>query len=254
MNCKDFENTIHELVSRRVAGTKKQLEALEHAGHCLWCALRLDEETKLTERLEAFASALQFQRAPARVEEELLRAFRERNPAESAALLGIGGKRLRRGLSWGLAFAATVATAWIMIFLWPHIHSGASNHPNRAANHRPPVASEPSRTNVAPVMRAAGPARAALKGAAPQAAYGWSSERTALGGSASELPSDFISLGTCDDSLCMDEATLVRVSLPTEALLAFGLGTGNDYSPEGSVQADVVLGSDGVPFAIRFVD
>ena len=52
----------------------------------------------------------------------------------------------------------------------------------------------------------------------------------------------------------MDEATLVRVTLPAEALLAFGLGMDNDYAPEGSVQADVALGSDGVPFAIRFVN
>jgi hypothetical protein len=254
MNCKDFENTIHELVTRRTAGATKQLEAFEHAGHCLWCALRLDEETRLTEKLRAFAGALQFQRAPARVEEELLRAFREKNSAESTVLLGIAGKRLRQALSWGLAFAATVAAAWILIFLWPHFHSGASDHPPRVDNHRPPAASEPSRTNVAPVTRAALSARAALKGATPQVAYAWTLERTALGESASELPGDFISLGTCDDSLCMDEATLVRVSLPAEALLAFGLGTGNDYSPEGSVQADVVLGSDGVPFAIRFVD
>jgi len=253
MNCKDFENTIHELVSRRVAGSKKQLEAFEHAGHCLWCALRLDEETKLTEKLRAFAGAVQFQRAPARVEEELLRAFREKNSAESAALLGIGGKRLRQALRWGLAFAATVVLAWIMIFLWPHFQSGASDYRSRVDNHRPP-ASEPSGANAAPVTRTAVPARAALKYATPQAAYAWTSERTALGESASELPADFISLGTCDDSLCMDGATLVRVSLPAEALLAFGLGTGNDYSPEGSVQADVVLGSDGVPFAIRFVD
>jgi hypothetical protein len=52
----------------------------------------------------------------------------------------------------------------------------------------------------------------------------------------------------------MDEATLVRVTLPAEALLAFGLALDNDYAPEGYVQADVALGSDGVPFAIRFVD
>jgi hypothetical protein len=52
----------------------------------------------------------------------------------------------------------------------------------------------------------------------------------------------------------MDEVTLVRVALPAEALLAFGLGMDNDFAMEGSVQADVALGSDGVPFAIRFVD
>jgi hypothetical protein len=52
----------------------------------------------------------------------------------------------------------------------------------------------------------------------------------------------------------MEEATLVRVTLPAEALLAFGIGTDSDFAPEGLVRADVALGSEGVPFAIRFVD
>jgi hypothetical protein len=52
----------------------------------------------------------------------------------------------------------------------------------------------------------------------------------------------------------MDEAMLVRVSLPAEALLAFGLPMDNDYATEEFVQADVALGSDGVPLAIRFVN
>jgi hypothetical protein len=248
MKCKDFESMIHELSSRRVVDKTKQLDALEHAGHCLWCALRLDEETKLTERLQAFANALQGQHAPVRVEEELLQAFRERNLRSSAPLFGLAGKRLWRGLSWGLAFAATLATVWVGIFLWARLHRGSSTLAPRVANNQPPPASEASQakhevsllppvaTGLAPVMHTAGPARAALDE------------------SASEATTDFISLGTCDDSQCMEEATLVRVTLPAEALLAFGLGTGNDYSPEGIVQADVALGSNGVPFAIRFVN
>jgi len=246
MNCKDFENTIHELVSQRVADKSKQLAALEHAGQCLWCALRFDEETKLTEKLQAFASTLRFQRAPARVEEELLRAFRESNSAASAPALGIAGRRLRRGLGWGLAFAAMAAAAWIVVLLWPYFRFRAGEPPDGLAKISPTVA--------LPIRRSAGPVGAGLKGAAPQNAYAWSLERTALGEPASELTPDFMSLGTCDDSQCMEEATLVRVSLPAEALLAFGLGTGNDYAPDGSVQADVILASNGVPFAIRFVE
>jgi hypothetical protein len=229
MNCKDFESMIHELVSRRVADKTKQLEALEHAGHCLWCALRLDEESKLTKSLQAFAGTLQAQRAPVRVEEELLQAFRERNSRASAPRLGLAWKRLWRGLSWGLAFAATVATAWMVILQWPRLHPRSSDSPPRAANSQPLASSG---GQVAPPGR---------------------TESTALDQSASEVTTDFISLGTCDDSQCMDEATLVRVTLPAEALLAFGLPTDNDYAPEGLVQADVALGSDGVPFAIRFV-
>jgi hypothetical protein len=228
MNCKDFESMIHELVSRRVADKTKQLEALEHAGHCLWCALRLDEESKLTQSLQAFAGTLRAQRAPVRVEEELLQAFRERAKRATGPRFGLAGKRLWHRLSWGLAFAATLATAWIVILQWPRLHPGSSAPSPQAANNQPHLGGQ-----VAPLERP---------------------ESAALDESAGEVTTDFISLGTCDDSTCMDEATLVRVTLPAEALLAFGVAMDNDYAPEGLVQADVALGSEGVPFAIRFVD
>jgi hypothetical protein len=243
MNCKDFEDTIHELASRRLADKTKQLDALEHAGHCLWCALRLDEETKLTEKLHAFASTLQGQRAPARVEEELLRAFRERNVGSSAPLFGLGRKRVWRGLRLGLAFAASIAAVWVVVSLWPRLHPGSGPLPSRVGNNRPS----------APLT--VGPALTSPKsGGAQPLGQAWSLEGVALDESTNVAATDFISLGTCDDSQCMEEATLVRVRLPAEALLAFGLGTDNDYASEGFVQADVALASGGVPFAIRFVN
>jgi len=252
MKCKDFEGMIHELVSRRVAGTTKQLEALDHAGHCLWCARRLDEEHKLTERLQAFADSLQGQRAPLRVETELLQAFRERNPREGAPLLGLAWRRLRRGLSWGLAFAAIVATAWIVLIQWPRDHRGPSTGASRIATSRPQVTSDVARAGVTP---GSSERSASLKSdAKTQVAQIRNPQRPAPEESASETTTDFISLGTCDDSQCMEEATLVRVALPAEALLAFGLGVDNEYAPDALVQADVALGSDGVPFAIRFVN
>jgi len=134
MNCKDFESMIHEIVSRRAPDKTKQLEALEHAGRCLWCALRLDEETKLTESLQAFARTLDVQRAPARVEEALVQAFRERTLREGATRLGLAGKRLWRRLSWALAFAATVAVAWIVVLRTARVHPSSSVPPPRAGN------------------------------------------------------------------------------------------------------------------------
>jgi hypothetical protein len=231
MNCKEFESIIHEIVSRRVSDKTKQLEALKHAGHCLWCALRLDEETKLTESLQGLSGALQGQRAPVRVEEALLQAFRERTLRAPGPRFGLAGKRLWGGLSWGLVFAATVAIACIVILQRPRLHPRSSALVARGANHQPLASYEASQAK-APVRP----------------------ESRALDESANELTTDFIPLGTCDDSQCMEEATLVRVTLPADAPLAFGLALDNDYGPEGSVQADVALGNDGVPFAIRVVD
>ena len=252
MNCKDFGSMIHELVSRRVADATKQLEALDHAGHCLWCARRLDEENKLTERLHAFAASLEGQRAPLRVETELLQAFRERNPRDGAALLGLAWRRVWHGLSWGLAFAAIVATAWIVLIQWPRHHRAPSTAASRIAASRPEVTSDVARSGVPP---GSSERSASLKSdAKTQVAHVRNPQQPAPVETASETTTNFISLGTCDDSQCMEEATLVRVALPAEALLAFGLGVDNEYAPDALVQADVALGSNGVPFAIRFVN
>ena len=142
MNCKDFESMIHEIVSRRAVDKIKQLEALEHAGRCLWCALRLDEETRLTESLQAFARTLDVQRAPARVEEALVQAFREKTLREGAPRFGLAGKRLWRRLSWALVFAATVAAAWIVVLRTARVHPNSSVPPPQAAN----TAISPTRT------------------------------------------------------------------------------------------------------------
>jgi len=142
MNCKDFESMIHEIVSRRAVDKTKQLEALEHAGRCLWCALRLDEETRLTESLQAFARTLDVQRAPARVEEALVQAFREKTLREGAPRFGLAGKRLWRRLSWALVFAATVAAAWIVVLRTARVHPNSSVPPPQAAN----TAISPTRT------------------------------------------------------------------------------------------------------------
>jgi len=187
-----------------------------------------------------------------RVEEELLQAFRERAAVSGAQLLRVSRKRLWRGLEWGLAFAATVAIALTVAFLWPRLHPGSSKAPSRTAHHLSPAPSAVSRAGVAPGP--IGPRAARHDAAAPQIVHAGDLGRAAQDEYASELTTDFISLGTCDDSQCMEEATLVRVALPAEALLAFGVEPGSDYSPEGSVLADVALGSNGVPFAIRFVN
>ena len=264
MNCKDFESIIHETVSGRAADNTKQLEALEHAGRCLWCALRFDEETKLTESLQGFARTLNGQRAPARVEEALVQAFRETTSRTAAPSFGLAAKRLWRRLSWGLVFAATVAAAWIVVLRAvkqeQRFLPGQSERQMKAQSQGVQSQVATGRT-AEPGPRSS--TNRELQGSAldhrqqhsaAQAAFPGRAGRIAPDESASEVTTDFIPLGTCDDSECMDEAMLVRVSLPAEALLAFGLPMDNDYAAEESVQADVALGSDGVPLAIRFVN
>jgi len=252
MKCKDFESVIHELASRRGVDTAKQLEALGHAGQCLGCARRLDEENKLTERLRAFAGSLQNQVAPPRVEAELIQAFRERYTGDREPLIGKAWTLFWRRLKWGIAFAAVVAAAWMVIVQWPRLHRSASAGASRVAASRPEISPDAERVNPAPGAGVTGAtAKSTAKTPIAQVRH---SQQSVREDSASEPTTDFISLGTCDDSQCMEEATLVRVALPADALLAFGLEMDNEYAADALVQADVALGSNGVPFAIRFVN
>ena len=237
MNCREFQNIIHELAGGQVAEGARQIEAFEHAGRCLWCAMRLDEETRLTENLQAFAGILRGRNAPNRVEEALLQAFRERNSGAAPARFWFVPKALGRGLSWGAALAGALAITFLVILHWPHDRSRPRTPATQSVGKLQAGLPAPSLASSAQAERAA--ARAA--GAAQQTE-----------GLPPEQP--FISLGTCDDSQCMDEVTLVRVTLPAEAPLAFGVGSDTDDFSEGPVQADVALGSDGAPFAIRFVN
>jgi hypothetical protein len=265
MNCKESENTIHELASRRITDKTRQFEALEHAGRCLWCAMRLDEESRLTDSLNAFAATLRGRRAPARVEEALLQAFRDRNAQAAPAGFWLTARAFWKGLAWSVALAAVLSLTYLVILHWPHGATPRSAPIAQTGNGRRPASPEapPAKRQFrTPPLAAVAPSRgssAAPRAVAPTVSI---SEIVALAGTplpqaeGQQQEQSFIPLATCDDSQCLDEVTLVRVTLPAEARLAFGVGSDsdNDYAAEEPVQADVALGSDGVPFAIRFVE
>ncbi len=63
---------------------------------------------------------------------------------------------------------------------------------------------------------------------------------------------DFMALPYGDDSLVNESATIVRVELSRSALRLAGFAVPQDGA-DGLVQADVVLGPDGIAHAVRFV-
>jgi hypothetical protein len=65
-----------------------------------------------------------------------------------------------------------------------------------------------------------------------------------------EVVTDFVPLTYGGWTSAAPEATLVRVRLPSTALLYFGLPAATEAS---SVEADVVFGEDGLAHAVRFV-
>jgi len=64
---------------------------------------------------------------------------------------------------------------------------------------------------------------------------------------------EFVPLPNADEIAPDEEVNLVRLELPRTAILALGLPVASDGLPD-SVQADFVLGADGRPRAVRFVE
>ena len=67
-----------------------------------------------------------------------------------------------------------------------------------------------------------------------------------------EIATDFMPLGYVNPTTFQDGGQIVRIELPRSALVSFGLPVNMERYHE-KVKADVLLGSDGLAHAIRFV-
>jgi hypothetical protein len=67
-----------------------------------------------------------------------------------------------------------------------------------------------------------------------------------------EVATDFMPLGYLNPALLQDGGQIVRVEVPRTTMASFGLPVNMDRYNE-RVKADVLVGVDGVPHAIRFV-
>ena len=70
-------------------------------------------------------------------------------------------------------------------------------------------------------------------------------------GGISEVATDFLPLPY--SHVPMNMGSTVRVEVPAAALVSFGLAPLEFRKPDGTIQADVLIGDDGLARAIRFV-
>ena len=189
----------------------------EHLDSCPSCAARLRSQLALKRGLLEVAGQLRNIEAPARVESNLRAAFRARNGAET------GRSRSARKqaqwipvLTWATAAAALFAVALFLV-----------------RGRQPELAPKVSHS-----------VELAMTGLPAEA-------ETEAGTQVGE--SGFIPLPNAAQIGPNEEVNLVRVEVPRSAMIALGY----DVKPEEasqSVQADVMLGNDGLARAVRFLD
>jgi len=218
MTCREFEGDIVELACGSEAGAESAEQLRAHLDRCAGCAARLERERQLTAALKAMAGAEPTSTRAAAIEAELLAAFAGQQAAATrqapAPRTGTRAPAVRAWLAAAAVLVLAVA-AWQGITRWP----SAADTAARAG---------------------AGPAR--VEGA-PEA-------RPVPAGGGQAL--QFVALPTAIGLPALESGHIVRVELPAADLPAYGF----DVTPQpaaGAVQADVLVGQDGQPRAIRFV-
>lgn len=182
-------------------------------------------ETMMAARLRLLAANDQHEQAPPWVEAALRQAYRRRYGASRVV--------------WPWVAACGAVAASVLVFV-------AFLAPARRSPETPPAIQKlppPARLEASPVPGLPAPRRVArpkrYNAAAPAPAR-------------REVATEFIPL-VYDDMLGAEEThQVVRVQLSRAALVSIGLPV-NEEQAAGRVQADVVLGGDGMARAIRFV-
>jgi len=242
MNCQTFEELIADLARNRVAEETVRSSALEHARACSRCGARLTDEQALT---AMFAIAAEDRTgASARVEAAVMSAYRIH--AANKAEQPVGPiARLRHPAHWAIAAMLLLSLTGGGIFMllrnsepsqgqviWGNAGPGAlANRPEAAVAVAHDVPRVPEVTRVTPRSVRRSPA--------------------VRKNTVQEITTDFIPL-TADALSSMESGQLIRVRLPRTALAAYGLPVNQDLA-DRPVNAQVVVGQDGVARAIHFV-
>jgi hypothetical protein len=223
MKCGEFAAIVHDLASQRELDPSLAAIAREHAQNCPSCGLRLAEAQNLAKLLQTASAEGRRLEAPPALETSLLNAFRRETAARGHAA-GRGKFGWRLAAAW--AGAGVVLAACVLVVL-------VSRAPDRGA----PTAVRGS---------AAAPAATVVQAAANESA------ESPVPSSQSSLTSGFVPVPYAGSLGPGGAAVIVRVRLPRSSLAELGYPV-NEIPSQGTVQADLVLGEDGWPRAVRIV-
>ena len=260
MNCEDFSDVILDLARRQLLETSARDGALGHAANCDRCRLRLEDERRLSTHLRTLAQAMKPLEAGHQIESQVLAAYRSRRGVISLPLKAQRGKyRVATAaalalLLFGLLVMQRMHRVWPrenlaanptekMKTAFPTPENDRKSLPNSSTRDRP------LENSVAHKLRTV--ARNSVASGRPNRGH-----QDALppntGNINNEIATDFFPVGDTSAMSLADGGQLVRVQLPRSALMRFGLPVNMDRANE-RVKADVLLGSDGIARAIRFV-
>ena len=248
MSCTEFENIVAELADDRITDALSRRQLQSHAAECPDCFAHLAAQRRLSGELDSLARETDHLAADPALKQELLAAFAELHaPERNFVLHKSQGPRY-----WLLAAAAailvTVVTAAVLMRPTPELIASVDPAPLATPS---PVATPAATPDVSRTPDAApGPANRTT--VARRVNQGPRKTDTAAASSTTETTTEYLPLTYMNDQTALQTGVVVRVEIPRTTLLSMGLPMNTDRA-DTLVKADVIVGDDGVPRAIRLV-
>lgn len=215
MNCEQVEAVIFDLDRKGAVDASEKAPAVEHVAACPRCAALQESWQSAKEELRALGDETLFLEAPQRVEMWLRQEFRTQHRRMMT-------RRNAVIAAWALAAAAVLVGA-VSLANWQRARHTSGKYSAEIAKNA-----------------AAGTA----SGAQEQSSENLSAENTSTEDSAEFTPLP----GTAvDDS---EEGAILRVRMQRGSLVSLGLPV-NEQSAGDWIQVDLLVGSDGLPQAVR---
>jgi hypothetical protein len=251
MNCQKFESLAADLARGEMMEVDVLSDARAHQAECSSCSLRLQDEEMLTRGLHSLAVEMNSLHASEATEQSLLASFRQHS-----VVVPLTSPRSYRPY-WLTAVAAILLIVFGLVAV---VWKGSNQPKSQIAVQPPPQAPKEIKENknlVAPndqVANLPAPSKPKrnLNPRAPQTRNSKANRAENTVANHAEVATDFMPLGYLNPALLQDGGQIVRVEVPRTTMASFGLPVNMDRYNE-RVKADVLLGVDGVPHAIRFV-
>ena len=249
MNCEALAEIILDTARGDAVPEEARVGVRRHMDTCSSCAAEYARQRDLTTGLQALAAAAQEWKAPAAIEQQLLAAFAAQHGQELAVAASASAKRWRYALAtaailalaaWGIREAVKREPDSPRISVLP----GEASTP--VAAERTAIATAAPATPQMATARTATERTATLRSAHPRPTFA----KASVGKPAT--PVEFVRIPSAIGLPELESGTVLRMELPLTALPEYGL----DIAPDAvrtSVEADILVGQDGQPRAIRLI-
>jgi hypothetical protein len=236
MECRECESIIHDFLRKDVTNEVTRTEAFEHIFHCPRCEARFSNVRSLERALRTLADTTDSERSAAQLEPSLRAVFRQQKRV---------GQRSRSVASW-TAIGVAASLLLSIGLAWRHRIVAPERKPQVLAAPQPV---KPEGASIAQM-----PAPLARL---PQETRNHRKPKPRVldqGTYRGEFVTGFYALPYAQGSDRLTSGEIIRVKLRGSALPAIGFPVAlNSDRATDSITADLFVGENGVPLAIRFV-